>query len=79
MPLCFKQIRHNIKNNTVDRLKQILAGLNEECNTHFSKSGKKQEIIDRIVSAFDNWRMANIEDKWTKAKTVVQQVRHTGM
>ncbi|KAF8230622.1 hypothetical protein L208DRAFT_1362781 [Tricholoma matsutake] len=77
--LDFDQIRHNIKNNTVDRLKQILAGLNEECSTHFSKSGKKQEIIDRIVATFDTWRMANLEDKWTKAKTVVHQVRHTGI
>jgi len=75
----FEQIRHNIKNNTVDRLKQILAGLNEECSTHFSKSGKKQEIIDRIVATLDTWKNANVEDKWTKAKTVVHQVRHTGI
>lgn len=74
-----KQIRHNIKNNTVDRLKQILSGLNDECGTHFSKSGKKQDIIDRIVATLDTWRAANMEDKWIKAKGVVYQVRNHGM
>ena len=74
-----KQIRHNVKNNTVDRLKHILTGLNDECGTHFSKSGKKQEIIDRIVSVLDTWRLENLEDKWIKAKSVVHQVRNTGM
>ncbi|EDR14963.1 uncharacterized protein LACBIDRAFT_300609 [Laccaria bicolor S238N-H82] len=74
----FEQIRHNIKNNTVDRLKQILTGLNDECGTHFSKSGKKQEIIDRIVAVLDSWRAANYEDRWAKAKAVVHQVRNLG-
>jgi E3 SUMO-protein ligase PIAS1 len=59
-------------------LKQILTGLNDECGTHFSKSGKKQEIIDRIVTVFDSWRAANYEDKWAKAKAVVLQVRNLG-
>ncbi|KJA29423.1 hypothetical protein HYPSUDRAFT_127996 [Hypholoma sublateritium FD-334 SS-4] len=75
----FDQIRHNIKNNTVDRLKQILAGFNEECGTHFSKSGKKQDIIDRICSALDNWRASLAEDRWVKAKQVVYQVRSSGI
>ncbi|KAF8168157.1 PINIT domain-containing protein [Crassisporium funariophilum] len=76
--LDFDQVRHNIKNNTVDKLKQILSGLNDECGTHFSKSGKKQEIIDRIVAVLDMWRAANHEDKYMKAKSVVYQVRNTG-
>ncbi|KAJ7487549.1 PINIT domain-containing protein [Mycena galericulata] len=46
----FDTIRHNIRHNTVDKLKHILAGLNHECGTTFSKTGKKQEIIDKIVS-----------------------------
>ncbi|KAF8971367.1 PINIT domain-containing protein [Flammula alnicola] len=75
----FEQVRHNIKNNTVDRLKQILSGMNEECGTHFSKGGKKQDIIDRIVSVLDAWRASNFEDKWMKAKAIVYQVRTTGI
>jgi E3 SUMO-protein ligase PIAS1 len=74
-----KAIRHNIKNNTVDRLKHILSGFNEECGTHFAKSGKKQEIIDRIVTILDTWRGTSQEEKWIKAKSVVYQVRNTGM
>jgi len=74
-----QQIRHNIKNNTVDRLKQILSGLNEECSTHFSKSGKKQDIIDRISVTLDSWHAGNAEDKFLKAKAIIYQVRNTGM
>ncbi|KAF9480995.1 hypothetical protein BDN70DRAFT_876865 [Pholiota conissans] len=77
--LDFESIRHNIKNNTVDRLKQILAGFNEECGTHFPKSGKKQDIIDRICKALDGWRASLAEDRWAKAKAVVYQVRSTGL
>ena len=74
-----KAIRHNIKNNTVDRLKHILSGLNEECGTHFAKSGKKQEIIDRIVTILDTWRGTSQEEKWVKARAVIYQVRNTGL
>ncbi|KAJ7634252.1 PINIT domain-containing protein [Mycena polygramma] len=74
----FETIRHTVKQNTVDKLKQILSGLNDECGTGFSKSGKKQEIIDRIVAALDLWRTSSMTDKWIKAKAVVTQVRHHG-
>ncbi|KAJ7125633.1 PINIT domain-containing protein [Mycena crocata] len=75
----FDTIRHNIRHNTVDKLKQILSGLNDECGTHFSKSGKKQEIIDRIVLTLDTWRSGSMTEKWVKAKSVVNQVRYSGI
>lgn len=75
----FDTLRQGIKHNTVDRLKQIVLGVNDECNTHISKSGKKQEIIDRIVAALDSWRAANCEDKWNKAKAIIYQVKNSGM
>jgi E3 SUMO-protein ligase PIAS1 len=45
----------------------------------FFKSGKKQDIIDRITAQLDSWRQTNNVDKWVKAKTVLYQVRNTGM
>ncbi|KAJ7932449.1 PINIT domain-containing protein [Mycena leptocephala] len=75
----FDTIRHNIKQNTVDKLKQILSGLNEQCGTNFSKSGKKQEIIDRIVVTLDHWRTGTMTEKWIKAKAVFAQVRYSGI
>ncbi|KAJ4486065.1 PINIT domain-containing protein [Lentinula aciculospora] len=74
----FEALRHNVRHNTVDRLKQILGGFNDECGTHFSKSGKKQEIIERIVSTIDSWKQANNFEKWAKAKQVLYQVRNSG-
>ncbi|KAK1233038.1 E3 SUMO-protein ligase pli1 [Marasmius sp. AFHP31] len=75
----FDTQRHSIKfGNTVDKLKQILQGLNEECGVHITKSGKKQDIIDKIVNQFDNWKHSNMVDRWNKAKVVLEQVRTTG-
>ncbi|KAI6162143.1 hypothetical protein EDD17DRAFT_592712 [Pisolithus thermaeus] len=75
----FENLRHTVKHNTVDKLKQILSGFNEQCNTSFHKSGKKQDLIDRVVFQMDTWRRENNVDKWTKAHAVLNQVRRTGM
>lgn len=72
-------MRHNIKHNTVDKLKQIMNGLNEDCAAHLSKTGKKQDLIDRILTSLDTWRATSNEDKWLKAKAVLSQVRTAGM
>lgn len=45
---------------------------------HMAKSGKKQELIDRIVDVLDQWRRANNEDRWAKARAIVAQVRNVG-
>lgn len=74
----FENLRHTVKHNTVDKLKQILSGFNEQCNTSFHKSGKKQDLIDRVVFQMDTWRRENNVDKWTKAHAVLNQVRRTG-
>jgi hypothetical protein len=74
-----QNLRHTVKHNTVDKLKQILTGFNEECSTVFHKSGRKQDLIERIVQQLENWRQANNIDKWTKAKAILYQVRSTGM
>ncbi|CAK5280202.1 unnamed protein product, partial [Mycena citricolor] len=74
----FPTTRNSIYTNTVDRLKQILNGLNEECSTHFSKSGRKQDIIERIQSTMDTWKANNMADKYSKARAVINQVRQSG-
>lgn len=75
----FQILRHNVKHNTVDKLKQILAGLNDECAVYLPRTGKKQEIIDRIVSTLDNWKAQNYQDKWVKARSILHQVRTYGV
>jgi E3 SUMO-protein ligase PIAS1 len=68
-----------VKNNTVDRLKHIATGLNEQCAAHIVKSGKKQDLIDRIVARMESWRRNNQYDKWTKARQIFNQVRDNGV
>lgn len=74
----FDAIRHSIRLNTVDKLKQILTGFNDECGTHHNRSGKKQDLIDRATSSLDQWHNNKADDKWSKAKAVIAQVRSTG-
>ncbi|KAI0695175.1 PINIT domain-containing protein [Cytidiella melzeri] len=71
----FDTVRHNVKLNTVDRLKQIIISFNDQCGTNFTKSGKKQELIDRITRELDLWRRANSTEKWVKAKGILNQAR----
>ncbi|KIJ21803.1 hypothetical protein PAXINDRAFT_165186 [Paxillus involutus ATCC 200175] len=75
----FEHLRHTVKHNTVDKLKQILTGFNDQCHTVFAKSGKKQELIDRIVHQMDAWRQSNNVEKWTKAQAILYQVRISGV
>jgi len=72
-------LRHTVKHNTVDKLKQILTGFNDQCQTAFVKSGKKQDLIDRIVTQMDAWRQSNNIEKWTKAQAILYQVRTSGV
>lgn len=74
-----KTLRHNIRLNTVDRLKQIVNGLNEECFLSLSKSGRKQELIDRVVDVLGRWKMENNIDRWNKARAVINQIRNSGL
>jgi E3 SUMO-protein ligase PIAS1 len=75
----FDTLKVSVRHNTVDRLKQIIAGFNDECWTMLSKSGKKQDLIDRILNALNDWHVSSNVDKWNKARSVLYQVRNSGM
>ncbi|PSS37690.1 hypothetical protein PHLCEN_2v514 [Hermanssonia centrifuga] len=75
----FEKIRHTVKLNTVDRLKHILSGFNEQCGSNLTKSGKKQELIDRILRELDSWRQTNNSERWLKAKNILNTVRISGI
>ena len=71
-------LRHNVKSNTVERLKQILTGFNEECYTNCTKSGKKQDLIDRITAELDRIRYSGQVEPWKRARAVLHRVRTNG-
>ncbi|EIM92535.1 uncharacterized protein STEHIDRAFT_136385 [Stereum hirsutum FP-91666 SS1] len=74
----FETLKQGIRHNTVDRLKHIVAGFNEENFTMLSKTGKKQDLIERITGCMDLWKANRDVDKWTKARGVLYQVRNAG-
>ncbi|KAJ3538088.1 hypothetical protein NM688_g6572 [Phlebia brevispora] len=71
----FETYRHNVKINTVDKLKHILSMFNDQCGTNLTKGGKKQELIERITRELDLWKRTGNTEKWAKAKVVLNQVR----
>ncbi|KAI0639487.1 PINIT domain-containing protein [Trametes polyzona] len=74
----FETLRHNLKSNKVEQLKQILTGFNEECYTNLTKTGKKQDLIDKITRELDQWRRSDSVELWTRAKAIMQRVRQQG-
>ena len=72
MCACRVQSIHTaIRLNTVDRLKAIITGLNRDCDYHMPKSGKKQELIDRIRANLDEVFRLKQVDRWIAAKAVI--------
>jgi len=64
--------------NTIDRLKHIVQGINEECHQQLAKSGRKQDIIQRIEAFLDSSYNIAATDQYTKIKDIIQQVRSKG-
>ncbi|KAI0322662.1 PINIT domain-containing protein [Amylostereum chailletii] len=74
----FENVKANIRHNTVDRLKTIIVGFNDECRSVIGKTGKKQDLIDRIIASLDKWKATSNLAMFTKARGVIYQVKHTG-
>ncbi|KAI0274831.1 PINIT domain-containing protein [Gloeopeniophorella convolvens] len=74
----FETLKVNVRHNTVDKLKSIITGFNDECWTMLSKSGKKQDLIDRIIIVLNEWRASTNLEQWNKARGVLYQVRNSG-
>ncbi|KZT37429.1 hypothetical protein SISSUDRAFT_1048528 [Sistotremastrum suecicum HHB10207 ss-3] len=71
----YESLRQQIRYNTVDKLKHIVAGLNEQCHAGLSRTGRKQDLIDRIMTKMDEWRAAGRLETWDKVRGVLAQVR----
>lgn len=74
-PIIIQNFRSGVRYLTVDKLKALIQGLNDDCHTHISKTGKKQDLIDRIITAFDTFRTNNMEDRWLRAKQALGKAR----
>ncbi|KAF8149285.1 PINIT domain-containing protein [Mycena galopus ATCC 62051] len=52
-------------------LKQIIISLNTECGTRMIRSGKKQDLVDRIRAQFATWKAAHNVASWRTAKAII--------
>lgn len=70
----------NGRNNTIDKLKRIIDGINDECHAirPIPKHGKKQDLIDRICNEMNDWHAKHSTENYAHAKEVIVQVRDTG-
>ncbi|KAI9512924.1 PINIT domain-containing protein [Russula earlei] len=75
----FDGLKHNIRHNTVDRLKQIFPDSTMSAGQCSASPGKKQELIDRILNSLNEWHTSSNVDKWNRARGVLYQVRNSGM
>ncbi|KAJ7472876.1 PINIT domain-containing protein [Mycena galericulata] len=60
---------------TIADLKHIILGINNECGTHMTRSGRKQELVDRLCAQFATWKTTNNISNWTVAKSIIDQMR----
>ncbi|KAK7059967.1 E3 SUMO-protein ligase pli1 [Favolaschia claudopus] len=56
-------------------LKQIIISLNTECGTHMLRSGRKQELVDRLRDQFATWKRTNNVASWKRAKGLIDAIR----
>ncbi|GJJ13896.1 hypothetical protein Clacol_008153 [Clathrus columnatus] len=74
----FENEKNRLRFNTVAKLQTIITGWGEQCRALLTKSGRKQDLVDRMIRQLDQWKEQNNIDKWLKAKAVLDQVRETG-
>ena len=63
----------------MDRLKQVIIGFVEELGLPLSKSGKKQELIDKVTAELDKIRYMHDTERYKIAQNVLSNVRTNGM
>ncbi|KAF7349619.1 E3 SUMO-protein ligase pli1 [Mycena sanguinolenta] len=56
-------------------LKQIIVSLNLQCETRMARSGKKQDIVDRLRAQLATWKATNNVSKWKTAKAIIDEYR----
>ncbi|KAF8525164.1 PINIT domain-containing protein, partial [Hysterangium stoloniferum] len=74
----FEVFKNSIRLNTVAKLQTIITGWSDQCRVNIAKSGKKQDLIDRMTRVMNDWKESNQVDKWLRAKAVLEQVKETG-
>ncbi|KAJ6523984.1 PINIT domain-containing protein [Mycena capillaripes] len=56
-------------------LKQVIVSINTECGTHMLRSGRKQDLIDRLHGQFTTWKNTKDVAKWRVARTIIDSIR----
>ncbi|KZT55971.1 hypothetical protein CALCODRAFT_471661 [Calocera cornea HHB12733] len=63
---------------TVDRLKQLIHRLNDECNLSLLRTGKKQELVTRIQDAMEGWYQRQDARTYRLARDIMGELPSAG-
>ncbi|EJU01896.1 hypothetical protein DACRYDRAFT_79580 [Dacryopinax primogenitus] len=74
----FQQQRQRVSGLTVDRLKQLIHRLNDECNLTLLRTGKKQELVTRVQDAMDGWYQRQDSRAYRHARDVLTDLSSSG-
>lgn len=69
--LALQSVLANLRHNTVLQLQQIIKGLSENGVASLTKTGRKQELIDKIVAVIQDIQRDGRLDKWQKARNIL--------
>lgn len=69
--LALQSVLANLRHNTVLQLQQIIKGLSENGVASLTKTGRKQELIDKIVAVVQDIQRDGRLDKWQKARNIL--------
>ncbi|KAF7348866.1 hypothetical protein MVEN_01406700 [Mycena venus] len=56
-------------------LKQLIISLNTECGTHMIRTGRKQDLVDRLRAQFATWKSTNNVARWRTAKAIIDEIK----
>ncbi|KZO98380.1 hypothetical protein CALVIDRAFT_535464 [Calocera viscosa TUFC12733] len=73
-----QQQKQRVAALTVDRLKQLIHRLNDECSLSLLRTGKKQELVTRIQDAMDGWYQRQDARAYRHARDIMGDVSNSG-
>jgi E3 SUMO-protein ligase PIAS1 len=71
----FQAVSNALPYGTAVDLKQIILAINTRCGTNMIRSGRKQDLVDRLRGQFATWKNTNNVATWKTAMAIIDGIR----